>query len=69
MNKEYKYLIAYVFSKKGYVSPGVGTAQISRMKKIESFEDINKIVDDICTRNDFLTVSIINIMPIGHDLE
>lgn len=68
MNKEYKYLIAYVFSKEGYLTTGTGNAKIIRTKKIESFEDVDEIAEEIRTRNNLLLVSIINIMPIGHDV-
>ena len=41
--KRYDYLVAYVFSQQGYLTPSMGTIQISRDKKITTFEDINEL--------------------------
>lgn len=41
--KKYDYLIVYTFSGKGYLTPCSGTIQISRDKKIKTFEDINEL--------------------------
>lgn len=41
--KRYDYLVAYKFSKEGYLTCCDGTIQISRKKKIDTFEDINEI--------------------------
>lgn len=49
--KMYDYLVAYDFSAKGYFIPSTGTIQISRKKKIKTFEDINEL-------NKFITESI-----------
>lgn len=49
--KMYNYLVAYNFSTKEYLTPSHGVSQISRRKKIKTFEDINEI-------NKFLTDSI-----------
>lgn len=49
--KMYDYLISYNFSAKGYLTPSTGTMQISRKKKINTYEDINEL-------NKFITESI-----------
>ena len=49
--KLYDYLVSYVFSKDGYLTPCSGTSQISRKTKIETFEDLNEV-------RDYLTKSI-----------
>lgn len=41
--KTYDYLVAYNFSAEGYLTPGTGTIEISRKKKIKTFEDINEL--------------------------
>lgn len=41
--KRYDYLVAYKFSKEGYLTCCDGTSQISRNKKIDTFEDINEV--------------------------
>lgn len=49
--KMYDYLVAYNFSADGYLTPCSGTMQISRKKKIKTFEDINAV-------NKFITENI-----------
>lgn len=47
--KMYDYLVAYHFSEEGYLTPSTGTIQISRKKKIKTFEDItalNKFIEE-----------------------
>ena len=41
--KMYDYLVSYKFSAKGYLTPSTGTIQISRKKKISTFEDVNEL--------------------------
>lgn len=41
--KMYDYLVSYVFSKDGYLTPCSGTTQISRKTKIKTFEDLNEV--------------------------
>ena len=43
--KKYDYLISYVFSKEGYLTPCSGTSQISRTTKIKTFEDLNEVIN------------------------
>lgn len=41
--KKYDYLVSYVFSKEGYLTPCSGTLLISRTTKIKTFEDLNEV--------------------------
>jgi hypothetical protein len=41
--KTYDYLVSYNFSAQRYIGPGTGTIQISRKKKIKTFDDINEL--------------------------
>lgn len=49
--KMYDYLVSYVFSKEGYLTPCSGASQISRKTKIKTFEDLSEV-------RDYLTKSI-----------
>ena len=49
--KMYDYLVAYHFTQQGCLSFSTGTMQISRKKKIKTFEDIREV-------NKFITDSI-----------
>ena len=63
----YNYLISYIFSSRGCLTPGCGTMQLSREKKIKTFEDINEITEFIKKSiNLFLILSaaLLNIPPI-----
>ena len=41
--KMYDYLVAYNFNAEGYLTPCSGTMQISRKKKINSFEELTSV--------------------------
>lgn len=41
--KMYDYLVSYNFTQQGCLTPSHGTSQISRKKKIKTFEDINEL--------------------------
>lgn len=41
--KMYDYLVSYNFTAEGYLGSSSGTSQISRKKKIKTFEDINEL--------------------------
>ena len=41
--KTYDYLVSYHFLRERYLTPCHGTIQISRKKKIKTFEDINEL--------------------------
>ena len=45
--KMYDYLVAYNFDKEGYLTYCSGTMQVSRKKKINSFEELNSLRDFI----------------------
>lgn len=49
--KMYDYLVSYHFRADGYLGSSTGTTQLSRKKKIKTFEDINEL-------NKFLTERI-----------
>lgn len=66
--KMYDYLVAYNFSAKGYLTPSTGTIQISRKKKIKTFEDINELNKDIESNIDgSYNVSIYNFILLGRN--
>lgn len=64
----YNYLISYIFSSKGYLTPGYGTMQLSREKKIKTFEDINEITEFIkksINTEDIVNLNIYNFILLG----
>lgn len=64
----YDYLVAYNFSAKGYLTPSTGTIQISRKKKIKTFEDISELNKDIESSIDgSYNVSIYNFILLGRN--
>lgn len=56
--KQYLYAISF------FHSNGNGCVQIWRTKKINSFEEFEKVRDFICKENNLESVAIINIMLI-----
>ena len=50
--KMYDYLVSYIFLREGYLTPCYGNIQISRKKKIKTFEDINELNKWIVDRID-----------------
>ena len=66
--KTYDYLVSYHFDAKGYLTPCHGTVQISRKKKIKTFEDINEINELIEESIDGATnLSIYNFVLLGRN--
>ena len=66
--KKYDYLIAYDFSCKGYLTPCSGTIQVSRDKKIKTFDDINELNKLISESIDGASnVSIYNFILLGRN--
>ena len=66
--KKYDYLVAYNFSKEGYLTPCKGTMCISRKKKIKTFEDINELNKLLADRIDGATsLSICNFILLGRN--
>ena len=66
--KMYDYLVAYTFKAEGYLTLCNGSIQISRLKKIKTFEDIDKIVDIIRSKiNGVQTLSVDNFILLGRN--
>ena len=66
----YDYLVAYKFNAEGFLTACDGTIQISRKKKIKTFEDINEVVKCITDRlsgQKVSNVSIYNFILLGHN--
>ena len=64
----YDYIITYKFSKEGYLAPSEGTIQISRKKKIKTFEDVNDLKKFIEERTEGASnVGIYNIILLGRN--
>lgn len=64
--KMYDYLVSYNFSAKGYLTPSTGVIQLSRKKKIKTFEDINSIRDIISEQLEGASnIGIYNIILLG----
>ena len=64
----YDYLVSYHFDAKGCVTPCHGTVQISRKKKIKTFEDINeinKLIEE--SIDDATNLSIYNFVLLGRN--
>lgn len=66
--KMYDYLVAYNFTAEGYLGYCTGTTQISRKKKIKTFEDINELNKFISNRIDGASdVNIYNFILLGRN--
>lgn len=66
--KTYDYLLAYNLSAEGYLTPCHGTIQVSRKKKIKTFEDINELNKFIAEKVDGAkNVSIYNFILLGRN--
>ena len=66
--KTYDYLVNYMFSGNGYLTPCAGTIQISRKKKIKTFEDINELNKLIADKIDGATgLTITNFILLGRN--
>ena len=64
----YDYIVAYTFSKDGYLTPCTGTTQISRKKKIKTFDDVNELSSKIAeTIDGAYNFSIDNIVLLGRN--
>lgn len=48
--KMYDYLVAYNFNRDEYLTMCAGTMQLSRKKKIDSFEELNSVTEFIAER-------------------
>lgn len=64
--KWYDYLISYSFEKDGIIAPYNCSTQLSRTKKINSFEEVDSVIDFLTKRNEGAKNLIINnIMYLG----
>lgn len=48
----YDYIVAYTFSKDGYLGPCTGTMQYSNKKKVKTFDDIRELIGIITEQID-----------------
>lgn len=68
MRKWHDYLVAYTFSKEGYLTPCTGTIGLSRLNKIDSFDEVKSVTDYIESQIDGAkNVAINNIMYLGRN--
>lgn len=66
MRLMHDYIISYAFDKKGCLTACTGTMQLSRKKKIKSFEDINDVIAYIAGRIDGASnLSVNNLIYLG----
>lgn len=66
--KMYDYLISYHFSRDECLTPCCGSAQISRKKKIKTFEDINDLTKFVENNVDgAYNIGIYNIILLGRN--
>jgi hypothetical protein len=70
--KMYDYLVAYKFNAEGFLTSCEGTVQISRKKKIKTFEDlvdVKQFITDSLTNNyqKVSNVSIYNFILLGRN--
>lgn len=66
--KMYDYLISYICTQEGYITPSRGTIQVSRKKKIKTFEDINELNKLIADRMDGVSsLSIYHFILLGRN--
>lgn len=68
MHKWYDYLISYTFTLDGYLTPCTGTTGLSRLKKINSFDEVRAVRNYIEQQIDGAkNVAINNIMYLGRN--
>jgi len=64
----YDYIVAYAFNSDKYLTTCTGTTQISRKKKIKTFDDVNKLSSEIAeTIDGAYNFSINNIVLLGRN--
>jgi hypothetical protein len=64
----YDYLIAYTFSKEGYLTSCTGTMGLSRVNKIDSFSEVRLVQDYIAEQIEGASnIAINNIMFLGRN--
>ena len=67
--KRYDYLIAYNFTKEGYLTHCTGTMQVSLVNKVKTFKDVTDLQEFVqkSLGDDVSNVSIYNIIFIGRN--
>jgi hypothetical protein len=67
--KKYDYIVAFNFSKEGYLTPCSGTMQISTVKKVKTFSDVNRLHEEIGKQlgDGVSNISIYNILLLGRN--
>lgn len=66
MRLMHDYVVAYTFSREGYLTPCIGTIQLFRKKKIKSFEDINDVTSYLTGQIDGASnLSVHNLIYLG----
>lgn len=64
----YDYIVAYIYNKDEYLTPCTGTIQYSCKKKIQTFNDINELINKITERIDGAkNLSINNLILLGRN--
>lgn len=64
----YDYIVAYTFSKDGYLTPCTGTMQYSTKKKIKTFNDVNELISMITSKIDGAkNLSVDNLILLGRN--
>ena len=66
--KMYDYLVAYNFAQDGYIGMRTGASQISRKRKIKTFEDLEELREFIASRIEgAYNVGIYNFILLGRN--
>lgn len=64
----YDYIVCYIFDREGYLTPCSGTMQLSRKKKIKTFNEVNELANEIEERIDGASnLSINNLILLGRN--
>lgn len=64
----YDYLISYTFSREGYLTPCTGTTELSRARKINTFDEVHSVTSFIEERIEGAkNLSINNIVYLGRN--
>jgi hypothetical protein len=67
-HKWYDYLISYIFSKEGYLTPCSGTSSVSRLHKIDNHDEAESVRKFLEGRIDGAkNLAINNIMYLGRN--
>jgi hypothetical protein len=67
-HKMYDYLIAYTFSKEGYLTQCNGMMSLSRVNKIDTFDEVHLVLDFLREHTEGAeNICINNIMYLGRN--